>query len=212
MRTRPLALSCLVLLLSVSASRPAAADPVRLDFYITLTSTFGDLSALHGSPLGPGDRIRGSLVYDPSAPVLRPELPYAEFRPAGSLTLGFGSGIVIPLEGMVVAEPVVINGITQPSMIASSGNLTGYPGFDSIMAELEFRGTQSGLTLPPSAAEFLARYPRGYIRGAAWQQGVPAPFDSGTQEFYGTVAPVPEPATLLLLGGGVAVLLKRRWA
>jgi hypothetical protein len=199
------ALACLV------TATPAAAEPVRLDFYLTFTSTFGDLSAIGGVPLGVGDRIRGSLAYDSSAPVLRPELPYWEYRPAGSLTLHFGRDVVMPLEGMVVVASTVINGFPQPSFVAAFGGTADFPGFEFIQAELEFRGgDQSNLALPDSAADLLRRYPTGFLRGAAWQIGVEAPFDSGTQEFFGTVAPVPEPGTILLVGGGIAMLLRGR--
>jgi hypothetical protein len=190
---------------------PAAAEPVHLDFYLTFTSTFGDLSAIGGVPLGVGDRIRGSLAYDSSAPVALHQPTFLVYRPAGSLTLHFGRDVVMPLDSMVVAASRVINGFPQPSFVAAFGGTGDFPGFDFIQAELEFRGgDQSNLALPNSVADLLGRYPSGFLRGAAWQAGVEAPFDSGTQEFFGTVAPVPEPGTILLVGGGIAMLLRRR--
>jgi hypothetical protein len=195
-----------------ATARPASADPVRLDFHITLTSTFGDMAALAGTPLGPGDTIPASLVYDPSAPILRPDdVGFAQYSPAGSLTLGFGPGIVLPLEGMIVVESYFVNGILQQAFVGAFGSTSSFPGFDFIRAELEFRGgDRKGIALPGTAADLFARYPNGFLRGAAWQTGVNPPFDSGTQEFFGTVAPVPEPGTLILSGAGLA-MLARRW-
>ena len=188
----------------------ASAEPVRADFYLTLTSTFGDMAALGGVPLVAGDRVRGTLVYDASAPSGRPDLGYAEYRPSGSITLGFGTGVVLPLEGMIVVESYFVNGILQPAFVGAFGFTESFPGFDSIQAELEFRGgAGTGTSLPGSASDLFRRYPRGFLRGAAWQTGVNPPFDSGTQEFFATITPVPEPGTLLMVGGGVAMLIRR---
>jgi hypothetical protein len=195
-----------------AAARPASAEPVRLDFNITLTSTFGDLAALAGVPLAPGDTIPGTLVYDPSAPVLRPDdVGFAQYSPAGSLTLGLGPGIVLPLDGLIVVESYFVNGILQQAFVGASGSTSTFPGFDFIRAELEFRGgDRKGLALPATAGEFLAHYPNGFLRAAAWQTGVNPPFDMGTQEFVGTIAPVPEPGTLILSAAGLAILVRRR--
>jgi hypothetical protein len=200
-------LACLV------AAAPAAAEPVRVDFHLTLTSTFGDMSAIGGVPLTAGDRVRGTLVYDSSAPVARPDLGFSEYHPAGSLTLAFGRDAVMPLEGMVVVAAYSVNGFPQPAFVGAFAGTQAFPGFDSIRVELEFRSPdQSSQALPGSAADLAARYPAGFLRGAAWQTGVNPPFDSGTQEFFGTVTPVPEPGTMLLVGGGVALILRRRRA
>jgi hypothetical protein len=189
----------------------ARAENVRLDFYLNLTSTFGDMAALAGFPLAPGDRVRGSLVYDASAPVSRQDAIYAEYRPAGHLTLAFNPDLVIPLEGMIVVESYFVNGFLQPAFVGAFALTTAFPGFETILTELEFRGgDRKGLSLPQSAAELVGKYPEGWLRAAAWQRGVNPPFDSGTQEFFGTLTPVPEPGTLLLVGGGIALLLRRR--
>ncbi|HEX6974625.1 MAG TPA: PEP-CTERM sorting domain-containing protein, partial [Vicinamibacterales bacterium] len=158
--------------------------------------------------------ISGSLVYDPSAPALPPEQPgFTQYRPAGALTLGLGSGLVLPLEGMIVTESYFVNGFLQQAFVGAFGATDNYPGFDFIRSELEFRGgDRKGTALPTSASDFLTRYPDGFIRFTAWQTGVNPPFDSGTQEFFGTIqpTPVPEPGTLLLAGAGLAMLARRR--
>lgn len=112
---------------------------------------------------------------------------------------------------MIVVTSYFVNGILQSAFVAAFGFTQSFPGFDSIQAGLEFRGgAGTGMSLPGSASELFRRYPRGFLRGAAWQTGVNPQFDSGTQEFFATITPVPEPGTSLMVGGGVAMLI-RRW-
>ena len=66
------------------------------------------------------------------------------------------------LDGMIVVESYLVNGILQQAFVGAGGGTDSSPGFDFIRAELEFRGgDRTGIALPETSAEFWAHYPTG---------------------------------------------------
>jgi hypothetical protein len=197
----------------------AQADPVQIGLEIAIGSTFGDFRDIFGVPIDVGDVLRGTLTYDSSTPDRTSDPLYGDYRGgAGSLTLDVGSGLTLPLETVYVVDQAFDPIPGRDDAFGAIAFTESFSGFDAIFATVDFRGAgREGDDLPLSAADLLAAFSMGGFRLSAWQTGGNPPFDSGTHELSGIVrlvgeagAPVPEPATLLLLTAGAVALRCRQ--
>jgi len=201
---------------AVAAPQPASADPVNLDFALTVRDTLGDLRDLFNAPVAIGDVVRGRLTYDPNAVDQDPNPDFGSYRTSGTFSLAIGTGLTLPLDTVFAFDN---NFSPIPNMDDGFGafaNTESFPGFLSLSAELNFvGGGRTGDALPQSTDEILATFMSGGLRLIGYKEGVNPPFDRGTHELLGTVRaleaqPVPEPGTLLLCATGAAMLLGRR--
>lgn len=194
----------------------ASADPVRIDFELSVRHTLGDLPELFGQAISVGDTLRGRLTYDTSAPDTRPNPLEGNYRSAGTLAILTSTPVMLPLNDIWVFDQAFDPRPGFDDVFTGYGEILDYPAFDALQAEISFRGGgRTGDALPPSASEFISAFSTGGLRFAAWKTEGNPPFDSGTHELFGTVravndpAPVPEPATWLLLAGGAAGIARR---
>ena len=216
MRTQHLCRAmAVVVLVGFVYARPAAADPVAINFSLTATSVFGDMRAVFGLAMSPGTTFAGRLTYDPNAPDTASDPAFGQYFPAGSVSIDFGTGMTLPIEFIVVQDDAFNPQPFPVDEIEATGRTQSFPGFESAMATIRFRGAGQSDALPQDAAAFLNGY-RGLagMHFSALQIGVSPPFDMGTHEFFATAlledaAPVPEPGTLMLVAGGIGLLARR---
>lgn len=195
----------------------ARAEPVRIDFEIDVRHTFGPVQELFGAPIAIGDVVAASLTYDTSIPDSAPSPLEGNYKFAGSLVFETATPLSIPVEDLWVFDETFDPRPGFDDVFTAIAVDLGVPGFDSLMAELSFRGGgRTGDALPASAAEVLAAFREGGIRFGAFETGGDPPFDTGTHELAGTVRlvadvpePIPEPGTLLLCAGGAVALWRR---
>jgi hypothetical protein len=207
-----------VLLIVPGLAGSAGADPVRIPFVVDVRETFGNLEDIFGAPLVAGDVLRGTLTYDAAVPDSDPNPAAGLYQNAGTLAFFLGSGLSLPPADVLVFDQVFtpIPGVGDDVLIGG-GFTTTFPGFDSIDASLDLRGTgRPGDALPATLADVLAAFTTGSFRLIAFQTGGDPPFDRGTHEVLGVArlvddqaAPVPEPGTLVLFAIGAGLLARR---
>ena len=202
------------------AAQPAHADSVVINIEFTARHTFGDLQQLFGVPISAGDVFGGRLVYELGAPDVDPTPTGGSYHPTGSLIFDVGTGLTLPVES-VFAFDETFNVDGRDDVFGAFAFASSYPGFDSLLTELDFRGAgRVGDALPASNDEALAFFTGGGFRFVGFETGGNPPFDSGTHELFGTARivpgapePVPEPGTLLLVAtalGGITLGSRRR--
>ena len=211
-------IATLALLVGCLVPQGAQAEPVRLDFEIDVRQVFGNLQEVFGVPIAIGDVVKASLTYDSSTLDLSPGALEGHYRSVGSIAFGGGAGLTLPLESLWVFDETFDPRPQFDDVFAAFAFTDSWPGFDSLQAELYFRGGgRTGDALPVGAAEILAAFGSGGgLRFTGWKTGGSPPFDSGTHELGGTVRvlpdvpqPVPEPGSLLLFASGAAALVRR---
>lgn len=201
---------------AVVVPQPASADPVNLDFALTVRDTLGDLRDLFNAPVAIGDVVRGRLTYDSDAVDQDPNPNSGSYRPAGSVSLAIGTGLSLPLSNVFTYDQSFSPFPNMDDGFGAFADTESFPEFLSLSVELSFvGGGRTGDALPQSTDEILAAFMRGGFRLIGLKEGVNPPFDHGTHELLGTVQPleahpVPEPGTLLLCATGAAMLFGRR--
>ena len=193
------------------------AEPVSIAFEIDVRHAFGDLQELFGVPIAIGDVVAASLTYNTSIPDTAPSPIEGNYRFAGSLVFETATPVTLPVEDLWVFDETFDPRPGFDDVFTAIAVSQTVAGFDSLFAELSFRGGGRTGDALPSAAEVIAAFTEGGIRFAAWETDGNPPFDSGTHELAGTVRlvseapePVPEPGTMLLCAAGAAALWRRR--
>jgi hypothetical protein len=197
-----------------------AAEPVRLNFNVTLGLVKGDMQGVFGEAVRVGDVLHGTLIYDPSAPGSIADPLYATYQPEGSITLDRGRGVSLPLESMNVVDDRWGRGYDTDYLAAGTSSFSAsLPGFSWLKLTMEFYGppgNRTGDALPQTAAELMSTYTLPATFDLQLNEdGVVPPWDDTTHRLagrmsFGDPAPVPEPATLMLFATGAAGLLARR--
>ena len=189
------------------AARLAQAEPVTFQFAGIVTEGFGDLGSLGGSK--PGTPFSGRFTYDPMKAVLPPEL--AEFQfidvdPPAEMTIRLGT-----LETTTTGGIAFVRGAAVISQ-----------GFNK--AEFPFRQHLGVSLLLGNPFEYAAPTAETLERAfdparARFSLNLGPEEDDPTAEMFGALrsftldndvaAPVPEPATVLLVGSGAFLVALR---
>jgi PEP-CTERM motif len=216
MRKKLLFLGAVLVLLCVPPPN-ASADPITVNFDVTVRFARGALEDIFGVPIAAGDVIRGSFVYDPSTPDGNVTPDFGFYRGAGeALRLDTGTGLTLPIESYQVFDNANCFPDVCDAFLGVANTLT-FPGFEFIQAVADFRtaaGNHDGDGLPQSLEELATVWAPGtFILDA---RALNAPPDDLTHRFSGTLRlretpePVPEPGTLMLIATGAAGLIARR--
>jgi hypothetical protein len=217
---RRLALASFGILLGASTASPAHADPLLVPFDVVVGAAHGDMRPFFGVAIHAGDVLRGTLTYDRDTIGHNPVAGFQSFIPIdGSIAIHAGSGFSLPLEVVDVFDVPSTEPEYYRDTVAAFATSYSVPGFEWVQMELDFQGapwSRHTADLPRSAAEIAAFATVNSFRFAGNQVGSNPPFDLTSHEFLGPVrlaetpAATPEPASGLLLAGGLAALLRRR--
>lgn len=203
-----------VVLFLLTLTLRAAADPVTADFDVRVTFAHGDFeTSFFFEPIRPGDLLHLNLLYDPTGIPDSPNPLIGRYSPRGALGIfGAAAGFASPL-GQITVTDDRFDGVPDghDTFTASIGN-TPFPGFELVDASLELDSSAAGggSGLPRSTDELLVRFNRGRFAFIAFppEQEDPSHVILG-DAFPSGAAQTPEPASLLLLGSGLSMLMFR---
>jgi len=197
-----------VFLVTLFASAPLCADPISLNLRMTITEigdSAGLLRGLISTPLSVGDSFDASIRFEPVGP---------DLAQSPDVLAQLGSGVFVPLLDTLLQfddsfSAVALNTSVIGDFVFFDFDVAG-PGLGHAEAEIAFRDP-SGRALSqaqfPRSLDAFAAFPFrdfhlfGIDSGAKFSFTITADVQLG-----GAEAPVPEPATILLLGSGCAAV------
>lgn len=206
-----------VLVLLFICSRSASADPIIVNFDLTVGFAQGQLEDIFGVPIDVGDLLHGSFSYDPAATDRNPFPNFGSYDGSGqTLQVESGTGLTLPIESLFVFDNALCD--DDPNgcdTFAAAANTQGFPGFSviQIQAGLSAPGNKrQGDTLPQSLDEIASVYGPGLFTLQALANGSDdfSHLLDGTLRLRQTSEPVPEPSTLLLIGTSAGLILRSR--
>jgi hypothetical protein len=215
MRTGILAATFLVLVSAFAA--PSSAEPISFAFEFRATEVGPGFSlAFPNEDLQVGDRIVGSVVINSTGPDQLPDPHSALFEPNGSITLPF---IRMPLQVITVSNDIQELpapgedgvGFSVIDYPLTPHNAFGEPFVSGILGFVDASGDLLNSDALPSVST-LQRFPRKFFQLTFNAQDEDATIFEETVTRISAPAPVPEPASIVLLCSGIVgfASLRRR--
>jgi hypothetical protein len=201
-----------LVLLACLSSRSASADPIQIQFDVTVTFAHGNLEPFFGVPVAAGNVFSGSFALDPSSPDHNGASNFGFYTGEGEFRLDIGRVLTLPVVNYQVYDNAACaDGRCDAFQVNSL--ITTFPGFDSVSAAITFLTApdrRSGDALPRSAAEIAATYTSSqFFFSAIHPQGTIS-FGGVARLRVADPHPVPEPGTWLLMGTALAAMSARR--
>jgi hypothetical protein len=205
-----------VVALLLVGSRSASADPIIVNFDVTVGFAQGQFEDIFGAPIDVGDLLHGRFSYDPAGTDRSPFPNRGSYDGSGqTLNVDSGTGLTLPLESLFVLDNSLCadpNGCDTFSALATT---QAFPGFAviQVQASLSAPGNKrQGDTLPQSLDEIASIYGPGSFSLHTLAIGSDdfSHVLDGTLRLRQASEPVPEPSTLLLIGTSAGLILRSR--
>jgi hypothetical protein len=203
-----------VLALLLVGSRSASADPIIVNFDVTVGFAQGQFEDIFGVPIAVGDLLHGSFSYDPAATDQSPFPNRGLYDGSGqTLHVDTGTGLALPVDTFSVFDNALCADPNGCDAFAALATTQTFPGFAviQVLAGLSAPGNQrQGDTLPQSLDEIASIYNDGLftLQGLANGSDDFSHVLTGTLRLPQTSEPVPEPSTLLLIGPTAGLILR----